>query len=137
MLEQAALPTGDLVGTDGVQFWVAEADGRRVGAVGLERHGDDGLLRSLVVDPASRNQGMGTLLVEALEDAARSAGVRRLFLLTQTAQEFFEHRRYVVVKRDEAPESVRASAEFRSLCPASAACMLRSLSNAGTDPGRG
>jgi len=126
LLHEASLSTEDL-GDWRVEFWVAESDGQALGTVGLERYGESGLLRSLVVAPASRQQGLGTVLVEAAERGARSAGVRELYLLTQTAERFFESRDYRIVDRDRAPELVRASTEFRSLCPVSATCMAKSL----------
>ena len=126
MLRAAALPTEDL-DASAIEFLVLEAAGRLVGAVGLERFGATGLLRSLVVDQAHRGGGRGAALVRALERRARDAGIGELVLLTQTAEAFFEARGYAAIARDEAPASVRASAEFRSLCPASAVCMRRRL----------
>ena len=46
-------------------------------------------------------------------------------LLTQTARDFFAHLGYRVIERTEAPEEVQGSEEFRSLCPASAICMVK------------
>ena len=48
-------------------------------------------------------------------------------LLTTTAASFFAKRGYRPLARDEAPAAVRATAEFRSICPASATCMGKSL----------
>lgn len=126
LLVSAALPVDDLADAD-VRFIVAIDNGAPVGAIGLESFGRVGLLRSLVVDPGLRGTGIGHRLVEALEARARAAGLDQLALLTQTAEAFFAARGYHVVGRDEVPESVRASAEFRSLCPASATCMTKRL----------
>ena len=57
LLRQASLPTSDLEGHTRAQFWVTTDGDRVTGAIGLERHGEDGLLRSLVVDPADRDRG--------------------------------------------------------------------------------
>jgi arsenate reductase len=130
LLRKAALPTGDLDDSAAVRFWVAEDGTRLVGAVGLERYGADGLLRSLVVAPESRNRGIGAELVAALEHDARSEGIGRLVLLTETAKPFFERLGYAVVPRDLVPAPVKGSAEFRSLCPASAVCMVKTLGSA-------
>lgn len=126
MLADAALPIEDLDGSE-VQFLVAANDGGPVGAVGLEAHGDVGLLRSLVVRTDLRGSGIGGQLVDALEAHARGCGVGRLVLLTQTAKPFFASRGYQVITREDAPEVIRGTAEFRSLCPASATCMTKSL----------
>jgi N-acetylglutamate synthase-like GNAT family acetyltransferase len=123
LLERAGLPTQDLGGPAAVGFWVAELAGEIVGAIGLEHYGNTGLLRSLVVAPSMRGRGIGAHLVETLEREARAIGITQLVLLTETAKAFFGHLGYVVIERDSAPQSVRESAEFRSLCPATAVCM--------------
>jgi amino-acid N-acetyltransferase len=58
---------------------------------------------------------------------ARADGARQLVLLTETAQPFFVQLGYQVIERDDAPGEVKRSAEFASLCPASAVCMTKSL----------
>lgn len=128
LLAQCALPTRDLDDAD-VRFWVAEQEARIAGVIGLERHGQHGLLRSLAVAPEARGRGHGLALVATLEHEARQAGLRSLVLLTETARTFFERLGYTVIARSNAPAAVQASAEFRSLCPASATCMQRILAN--------
>ena len=126
LLEQSGLPTRDLADA-AVQFWVAEQDKRLVGVIGLERHGAHGLLRSLAVAPETRGGGLGVELVTTLEHEARRAGLGSLVLLTTTARTFFERLGYTVIARGEAPTAVQGSTEFRSICPASATCMLRNI----------
>lgn len=127
LLDEAGLPHADIVGRPGARFWILRASDRTIGAVGLETYGSTGLLRSLVVAPEGRGAGLGGRLVEELETAARRDGLRRLVLLTQTAEKFFAHRGYAVIDRADAPAEVRVSTEFRSLCPASATCMSKDL----------
>jgi len=127
LLAEADLPTADLDSAAGLWLWVAEEAGQLVGAIGLERHGAAGLLRSLVVSPSHRQHGLGRKLVTTLEHAARAANVEMLVLLTQTARGFFESLGYNVVDRSCVPNEIKESAEFRSLCPASAVCMIKSL----------
>jgi amino-acid N-acetyltransferase len=45
----------------GHYFVVREDDGRVVGVAGLELHGEDGLLRSVAVDPDYRGQGLAAV----------------------------------------------------------------------------
>jgi arsenate reductase len=127
LLKQASLPTEDLQESVGVQFWVAEDGDRVVGAIGLERFGTQGLLRSLVVSPEYRRRGLGVRLAKALEGYASAAGVQQLVLLTQTADRFFARLGYAAIDRAAAPEAVKASAEFGSLCPSCAHTMIKSL----------
>jgi amino-acid N-acetyltransferase len=127
LLRSAELPTEDLHESAGARFWVVRHGSKLTGAIGLERFGAAGLLRSLVVDPSHRSAGIGVQLVRALESDAAAARVMQLVLLTQTAQSFFERLGYGVIDRALAPEAVRTSSEFRSLCPASAVCMTKTL----------
>jgi amino-acid N-acetyltransferase len=99
-----------------------------MGAVALERSSEnEALLRSLVIVPASRGRGFGQQLVARVETDSRQAGIHRLILLTETAKSFFERLGYAVIDRQSVGSAVKESAEFRSLCPASAVCMAKSL----------
>ncbi len=125
-LAASGLPTADL-STSSPYLWIARTGQVVSGTVGLEVHGDAGLLRSLAVAPANRGRGLGTLLVDRVEQEARGLGLAELVLLTETADEFFAERGYQVVPRGSVPAAVQASAEFRALCPASATCMRKAL----------
>jgi len=129
LLEGAGLPTADLTRAPGLQLWVLEeGDSSIVGAIALERSsGHEALLRSMVIVPASRGCGLGRGLVERVENDSRQAGIHRLVLLTETAKSFFERLGYAVIDRQSVGSAVKESAEFRSLCPASAVCMAKSL----------
>ncbi len=126
LLAAAGLPVADLE-TAPLQLWVARDNTRVVGLIGLERYGSAALLRSLCVDTSYQRSGVGRKLVFTLEQASRDAGVSLLVLLTQTAESFFTHLRYSVIDRAYVPDEILQSAEFRSLCPASATCMTKSL----------
>jgi amino-acid N-acetyltransferase len=103
----------------------------------MERYGESALLRSLVVGPSHRRGGFGHQLVTRLEREAQVAGVEQLVLLTETAEEFFRAIGYATIDRRYVPEKIQQSAEFRSLCPASAVCMRKLLapSRAGVSHG--
>jgi amino-acid N-acetyltransferase len=95
--------------------------------VGLELFGETGLLRSLAVRRDLRGAGFGGRLVQAAEDAAMNQGATNLFLLTTTAEAFFGSRGYERCDRVTAPPAIKATAEFTSLCPSSAAFMRKYL----------
>lgn len=130
LLEDADLPAA---GVDDFlpRFVVAEAGGRIVGVAGLEVHGRDGVLRSVVVSPALRGKGLGHRLTTRILDSARAAGLRRLYLLTTTAEDYFPRHGFRRIDREEASPEVRESVEFREACPASAVAMVLEL-EAGT-----
>jgi amino-acid N-acetyltransferase len=125
MLSDARLPVEDLNSGGQVTFLIARSQGQPVGAIGLERYGNAGLLRSLVVAPDHRLLGLGHELVRALEQHARTLGIAYLVLLTETAETFFTRLGYSAIARDQAPAAVTHSAEFRALCPATAVCMTK------------
>jgi amino-acid N-acetyltransferase len=127
LLAANGLPTADVREDSRPEFMVARQDRQLIGVVGLERFGDVGLLRSLAVSAEHRRSGLGIRLTRAAEERAAQAGLKSLVLLTETAAGFFERRGYQVIARAEAPAAVQTSTEFRTLCPASAVCMIRSL----------
>jgi len=108
-------------------FVVAEEDGTIAGAVGLEKYGAFGLLRSAVVSPRYRSGGVGRQLVERLLARAEEAGVDEVYLLTTTAEDYFPKFGFSRTTRTAVPEAVKASAEFRGACPDTAIVMSRRI----------
>lgn len=126
MLASGGLPVADIPASP-VEFLVAEDDAGISGVIGIEPFQSVALLRSLVVAPEQRGTGLGRALVDALERKAQASGVSQLILLTETAAPFFHRLGYVQSARDDVPGAIRSTAEFRSLCPASATCMTKLL----------
>jgi N-acetylglutamate synthase-like GNAT family acetyltransferase len=126
LLEASELPTSDLADSR-PEFVVVEDGSTLLGVGGLERFGDVALLRSLAVTQARRGSGIGGDLVRELERLARERGVREIILLTQTAEPFFASRGYRTIARDGLPPALLATAQFRTLCPASASCMSKRI----------
>jgi len=125
MLGSAGLPTQDLL-IDHLAL-VAESEAGVAGVIGLETFGDVGLLRSLIVSPNARGDGIGRLLVKSLELSARKRGIRELWLLTTDASQFFSKLNFEVRQREFAPGVIRGSQEFSALCPDDAVLMSKSL----------
>jgi len=74
-----------------------------------------------------RGAGCGKRLVQEAEQYAARSGVKRLYLMTTTAEKFFQSLGYRKLERGAVPEAIRATTEFSSLCPASAAVMVKAL----------
>jgi amino-acid N-acetyltransferase len=125
LLGRAELTERDVAEGFGHFFVVREDDGRVVGVAGLEVHGEDGLLRSVAVDPAYRGQSLAERLVAAAMERAASLALRDVYLLTATAHGYFARRGFAECPRESAPEAIRSSWEFRSGCPSTAAFMKR------------
>jgi amino-acid N-acetyltransferase len=122
LLEASGLPTAGfelavataLVARDGT------ADGEIVGCAAIEPYGSIGLLRSVCVAAHLRNTGLGHRLVAEAEATAASLGIGRLYLLTETAGDWFPRLGYSLLARDTAPAQLRGSPEFTGACPDSA-----------------
>ena len=56
----------------------AEEAGRMLGYAVLDA--DSGEVTAVFVEPAAQGRGIGSMLLDAVQDAARAAGVKRLFL---------------------------------------------------------
>jgi N-acetylglutamate synthase-like GNAT family acetyltransferase len=124
-LAKAKLPTEDIE-APGRLFWRFETkDEVPVGFGGLELHGEDALLRTLVTLPPVRSRGVGTAIVAALEFEARLHGCRSLWLITMSAAAFFDRLGYARCDRAVVPQAIRATAEFAMLCPASAEILMK------------
>lgn len=102
-------------------------DGAVSGAVGLEVYGSQGLLRSLCVKPEERGKRTGARLVEAVTAEAMAAGISELYLLTTTADQYFERHGFARVERASVDGPVLKSIEFASACPKTAVVMAKAL----------
>ncbi len=120
------LPTEDITSKID-DFYIAKEDLEIIGIAGLEICGNYGLARSILIEDRFRNQGLGKKLVFRLLDLARNKGVREVYILTTTAQNFFEKLKFEIVKREAVPEPIRKTTEFESLCPETAICMKKSI----------
>ncbi len=106
---------------------VETADQRVIGTAALELFDDGALLRSVAVETTHRGSGAGARLVEAALALASKSGVPAVYLLTTTAEDYFPRFGFARIERDGVPRGVRASVEFTSACPASAAVMRKAL----------
>ncbi|MEL7022708.1 MAG: GNAT family N-acetyltransferase [Pseudomonadota bacterium] len=127
LLSASALDPSDLQPRDMSAFVGVFADNTLIAAGGLVRFGHDGWLRSMVTAVEARSQGWASQIVAALERRAVDAGIRTVFLLTDTATRFFEGKGYAIADRKTAPEAICGTAQFQSLCPDTADLMFKPL----------
>jgi|SRR5579863_1366603 len=125
LLAAVGLPSSDLTEPHLEHFMFSGPRDAPTGLVGLELYGSEALLRSLAVVPTARHSGLGSVLLEQAEGYAYAQGVRSLYLLTTTAQRFFEQRGYHLVARESCPAAIRSTSEFAGLCPASSALLMK------------
>lgn len=122
LLLKSELPIDDV--DEKISFIAAHAKGSLVGCIGLERHGKHGLLRSFAVENSHRSTGIGNELLSRLLDFCRQSGIEQLHLLTTTADQYFLKKGFLMSDREKAPASIKSTAEFSSLCPASSVYMV-------------
>jgi arsenate reductase len=120
------LPVDDLEGEQRLFFRFSE-NGSTVGFGGFELHGDNVLLRSIVILPQARSRGLGRATTERLLRRAFDAGARNAYLLTTSAAPFFERNGFRPIDRRDAPADILATRQAASLCPSSATLMVRSI----------
>jgi amino-acid N-acetyltransferase len=126
MLTAEKLPINDL-SSQLENFFVALEDDEVIGVAGLEIYGDYGLLRSLAVLPAFRSRGVAGNLVRQIENLAVTKSLKAIYLLTETAPEYFKRKEYMQIARTDVPEEVQQSSEFSYACPQSAIVMMKTL----------
>ncbi len=87
-------------------FTVAELDGNVVGCCALQIIWSDlAEIKSLAVDEANKDKGVGKMLVAAATEQARQLGLPRVFALTLNPA-FFEKLGFSVVEKDKLPMKV-------------------------------
>lgn len=133
LLIDASLPIDDLSELDLTHFFGCGEVSNPKGVVGLEVRGADALLRSLAVDSDAKRKGCGIALLSAAEQHARSIGVKTIYLLTDTAENYFAGKGYESIKRESASETIKMTKQFSDLCPASAVLMKKELVDEGVN----
>jgi N-acetylglutamate synthase-like GNAT family acetyltransferase len=111
----SGLPLDDLDRCRATQYVVRDG-AAIVATAALEVRGRDAILRSVAVDPDWRGQRLGERIVSHAIAAAREADLRALYLLTETAADFFPRFGFVVEARAAAPPAIQASAEYGFVC---------------------
>jgi len=126
LLKANRLPDDDCAEQAENFYGIVEHD-RLIAAGGLQPAGEYFLLRSVVVDEACRGQGLARALTEFLLAKAEDAGSPAVYLLTETAADYFARLGFETVARERVPAAIRQTRQFASLCPAGARCMVIGL----------
>lgn len=126
LLQRADLLTDDLP-AELTGFLVAREQGTLSGVAGLERFGSVALLRSVAVDPQFQRKQIGAQLVSRLVEDAKTGGLEEIYLITTTAERYFERHGFRPVLRPDVPTKIQQTQQFSELCPSSAIVMKRTL----------
>jgi len=127
LLTEAGLPSSDLTAAHLESFFGCGSTSAPDGIVGVELYESVALLRSLVVDASCRGRGCGAALVAQAERFAQSQGAKDIYLLTTTAERFFERLGYARVQREAAPLAIQRTPEFSTLCSSGSTLMAKRL----------
>lgn len=104
-------------------YLVHEGRGGIEGAIGLELYGQTALLRSAVVAESLRGKGIGSQLFDRVVENARERGIKRLILLTNTAETYFARKGFKKINQADVTGPITSSVEFTGACPSHVACM--------------
>ena len=126
LLQTEKLPVDDLPATLD-NFFIALYDGKVIGAIGMELYRPYALLRSMIVSREHRNKNIAAALIEQLEHNCETQQIKTIYLLTETAADYFARKGYRKITREEVPDAVKASSEFSHVCPVSAIVMKKEL----------
>ena len=127
LLDECNLPSSDLDSAHLASFFGCGSPEELEGIIGLEVFGPVALLRSLAVVKSARGKGCAKALVSAVEKHAQENGIDEMYLLTNTAEQFFMDLEYTHADREKAPEKIKQTKEFSALCPENASFMLKKL----------
>jgi amino-acid N-acetyltransferase len=123
LLENNQLPTSDIA--ENVELYTVYNNENLIGTIGLEVFNTEGLLRSVSLDSTVQYKGFGTQILAIFEAKIKEKGIQNLYLLTTTAQGFFQKNNYQTISRDEVSDAIKETAEFKSVCPSSAIVMKK------------
>jgi N-acetylglutamate synthase-like GNAT family acetyltransferase/SAM-dependent methyltransferase len=126
LLTSSDLPTDDLE-LNLTNFLLAFSDDQLVGVAGVDVVENIGLLRSVAVDLAYRNHKIAQRLITDLTRMVALQGVKTLYLLTTSADGYFQKLGYERIERTDAPQTIQQTAQFKGLCPSSAVIMSKNI----------
>lgn len=124
LLKTNRLPYQDVDLNKGVMISYHDESGKLIGSGGLEFYSNYALLRSVAVDEAQRGKCAGKEIVNDLLNRAKDKTANEVYLLTETAHSYFLKHGFTDIARDQVPDVIKESSEFKSVCPVSAACMV-------------
>lgn len=127
LLERCSLPITDLERNDKVALFGAHDEEELIACIGLEIYDDTALLRSLAVASEYRKDGIGRKLTDYVETYAKQKKVAELYLLTETAEGYFNKLGYQRQARDTVPSSIQGTTQYSDLCPSSSTVMRKVL----------
>lgn len=94
-----------------------------IGCAAIEVYSKAALLRSVAVSNKYRGKGIGLELTKKSIDLSKNKNIKEIFLLTETAENYFTKLDFTQITRNEAPKEIQQSKEFSIICPQSASVL--------------
>ncbi|ATB70003.1 Amino-acid acetyltransferase [Sulfurospirillum diekertiae] len=126
LLASNQLPTADIYEKN-ITLFVGLIDEKIVATIGIETYGNEALLRSLCVKEGFKNQKLGEKILTYLISFCATANIQTVYLLTTTAEHYFERYGFEKIGREKTPQSIQNTREFQDICPSSAIIMALKL----------
>ena len=126
LLEKCNLPVNDIMENID-NFIVSELENKIVGVGGYETHGEIALIRSIAVDQAYRGKSIGVNIYHLLEKKIKHIGIKEVYLLTETATDYFKTLGFTIKERTSIPAVVTQTKQFKELCPSTAIVMFNKI----------
>ena len=92
----------------GVEFWVAEEDGRMLGVMGIQDKGEVALVRHAYVSPDAQRKGVGTSLLRHVQALASKPVLIGTWAAASWAIDFYRRNGFTVVPKAEKDRLLRA-----------------------------
>jgi len=128
LLSKEKLPVVD-IGDEAVRLFVARMKDELIAVIGLEQYKNIGLLRSLAVDDAYKNQKAGERMIQYLFNFCDEEKITVLYLLTTTAENYFTRFGFQQTERIKVPDVIQQTRQYKELCPSTSVVMVRLMDN--------
>ncbi|MHA2232201.1 MAG: GNAT family N-acetyltransferase [Candidatus Hodarchaeales archaeon] len=110
-------------------FLIAKENDEIIGTVGLEVYESVALLRSLAVHPKYHDKGLGRALTRKILYHAKVIQNEEIYLLTETAKDFFTRFGFKIIANDLVNPLVKESSQFKGTCPDTATIMRKTVAS--------
>lgn len=104
------------------EFMIAEQTDL-VGVMGALQENKKGLIRSFAVAASLRKNGVGLALLQSMKERLKQQGVKDVYLLTETARDYFKKRGFTEIIREEMPQTLLKESGLDQACPCSSYCL--------------
>ncbi|MFQ5976880.1 MAG: GNAT family N-acetyltransferase [Candidatus Heimdallarchaeota archaeon] len=110
-------------------FLIAIENDEIIGTVGLEVYESVALLRSLAVNPKYHGKGLGRALTRKILYHAKAIQNEEIYLLTETAKDYFTRFGFKIITKDLVNPLVKESSQFNGVCPDTATIMRKTVAS--------